>query len=614
MILTGRYKTNKQLTTERGLSQELPDKRTSHSKVYKLPDGNFHLIQALTPLHYKGASGEWLDTDLTFSADLSVTSAPYDVTVLPGKIGYEYRSKLGGLITVELVSLGGDSSFVVPKPTVASNNVYWGSVVHGLNMQLVAQPSGVEIFKQINNTAGLMEMVWRVEVSQGSSASFNEQTLGSDADGNSLEIATKKTLLPSVGTELFLWHENPTGRVSKVVDVTTRKKQWVSVPRFPLIVDASVSESVVTSTDDAWDGGSYGGFYTNGYVKVGTIGVPQTTKYHGGWRFQTIAIPNAATITSATLNAEHHSFSTTGTNTMNIDIYGDDVDSAVTWSSGSKPSGITKTTAKGSYYFNNNTDNTAIAFDLTTVVQEIVNRAGWSTGNDMRFATANELGVSQQVRANVESYDAGTTPTLDVIYASSTDYPLTATQQSYTLTGEAATVTSQRTLTTVQASFSLTGIAALFTQGYGLVATYASFTLTGVAATITSVRTMVAAQASFVLTGIAATVSSQFKIVATQASYALTGIAASLSAARGIVATYASFTLTGYAAALSATIARTERAILTVKETPKAFLKAVSQSTTLSVDRTPTASTRVKQTDKKLEVDITPKPHINIWR
>lgn len=70
------------------------------------------------------------------------------------------------------------------------------------------------------------------------------------------------------------------------------------------------------------------------------------------------------------------------------------------------------------------------------------------------------------------------------VYSTASAYSLTATQQSYTLTGVAPSITSARTMATTQASFTLTGIAAAFarTINYVMSVVVGSFSLTGNAA------------------------------------------------------------------------------------------------------------------------------------
>ena len=113
------------------------------------------------------------------------------------------------------------------------------------------------------------------------------------------------------------------------------------------------------------------GEYSGGYVPVDSC--------DAGVRFRNISIPQGSTIVSATLSV--YVSSELGVN-PSIIIAGDDQDDADTWSSG-EVGGHTQTTAtvtKSSWSVNWND------IDVTAIVQEIIDRAGWVSGNAMRFS------------------------------------------------------------------------------------------------------------------------------------------------------------------------------------------------------------------------------------
>jgi type IV pilus assembly protein PilY1 len=100
-----------------------------------------------------------------------------------------------------------------------------------------------------------------------------------------------------------------------------------------------------------------------------------------GLRFQDMNVPQGATIISATLNITAES-SDSGSST-DITIYGEDEDDADSYGNVSTR---TKTSASVLYEPPNWTSGTTYTTsDISTVVQEIVNRAGWADGNSMAF-------------------------------------------------------------------------------------------------------------------------------------------------------------------------------------------------------------------------------------
>lgn len=100
-----------------------------------------------------------------------------------------------------------------------------------------------------------------------------------------------------------------------------------------------------------------------------------------GIRFTNVTVPQGSTISSAylTFTARY-----TNTDTVLTKVYGIDQDDTASMSS--DPTGRTKTTAAVDWDSTNHTQNTAYQSpDIKTIVQEIVDRAGWSSGNDMGF-------------------------------------------------------------------------------------------------------------------------------------------------------------------------------------------------------------------------------------
>ena len=105
-----------------------------------------------------------------------------------------------------------------------------------------------------------------------------------------------------------------------------------------------------------------------------------------GIRFQAVEIPQGATITNAFIEFETDE---TNSGATSVTIQGEDVDDAPTFTTGnSNISNRTRTTASvawNSIPAWNTTSERHVTPDLTAIVQEIVDRGGWSPGNDMVF-------------------------------------------------------------------------------------------------------------------------------------------------------------------------------------------------------------------------------------
>lgn len=119
---------------------------------------------------------------------------------------------------------------------------------------------------------------------------------------------------------------------------------------------------------------------------------------------------------------------------------------------------------------------------------------------------------------------------LEIKESTSTDYPLTAAQGSFTLTGQTALFHIAMRIVAAQGSYSLTGQNALFAFGRGIVAGLGSFVLSGQNALLNSTRKIVSAVGLFTLTGQAATFQANRVLTALVGLYTLTG-----QAARGLL-------------------------------------------------------------------------------
>ncbi|MCG3204080.1 MAG: hypothetical protein KCHDKBKB_00783 [Elusimicrobia bacterium] len=109
------------------------------------------------------------------------------------------------------------------------------------------------------------------------------------------------------------------------------------------------------------------------------------TSQYIGLRFQNITIPKGATIQSAYLRFAGDS-DLSGTEVTPI-IYGEDADSSSTFTTtNSDISNRTLTTASTNWPISSSTHMAITSTpDIKTIVQEVIDRAGWSSGNNISF-------------------------------------------------------------------------------------------------------------------------------------------------------------------------------------------------------------------------------------
>lgn len=140
----------------------------------------------------------------------------------------------------------------------------------------------------------------------------------------------------------------------------------------------TVSYAITNTADDA----------SNLFGTVDPSGVVQGNlggSAYAGLRFLGIAVPQGATITSATLTLIVGGMYGTG-NGSSLGVWrGVASDNAPAWTAGNLGTTSNRTTASATV-LGSATAETSRAHDVTAIVQEIVNRSGWSSGNAMAIA------------------------------------------------------------------------------------------------------------------------------------------------------------------------------------------------------------------------------------
>jgi O-glycosyl hydrolase len=152
--------------------------------------------------------------------------------------------------------------------------------------------------------------------------------------------------------------------------------------------------------------------------------------YHG-MRFTSVTIPQGATINSAYVQFTSDKNNQTGTSTLNIS--GEATDDAATFTSSSgNISNRTLTAASVNWdvpNWNNSGDRTNAQKtpDISSIIQEIVNRSGWQSGNNLVIIIQNKTGKRSAI-----TYDGNTSncPELVIQYNSTSSFSKKITSAS----------------------------------------------------------------------------------------------------------------------------------------------------------------------------------------
>lgn len=137
--------------------------------------------------------------------------------------------------------------------------------------------------------------------------------------------------------------------------------------------------------------------WSSGYAYWGNDGSP----LHAAMRFADVSIPHGSTINSAYITFTNFS---EGSDTVLAKVYGIDEDNTSTMAL--NPLGRTKTTATIDWDVGSRIhDQSFTSPDIKSVVQEIVNREGWASGNAMGFFIWDDGSASESFVSAYGYYD-----------------------------------------------------------------------------------------------------------------------------------------------------------------------------------------------------------------
>jgi len=397
---------------------EVKLRRTTHSKTYHISNKTYRTFQTITPIHWIDENDDLRTIDLT-PVDKGdhwfIDKAPYTLKVYKDTLDVDYTSDLGGNTKIKLMKIGDVPVTALNiEPIIDDEGITFKNVKPNLDLQLKIGPMGIEWYKVLHNNTVATKFEWEVLEDKDKTTGHRPKAIGKDAGNNHIELINNKEQIDDVlGQNCFKMTEEFTGRIKVVQNNKTRVKSWSTNVTYPVTIDVpDITESVVAAEDgfnDDWASQYYywGGPGTGSPASTGSISGMAGT-YDGYWgrrgfathkhalhqgyphfyfvkiyqqnmvfRFTTVAVPVASTIALAELKVYVQSVGgggiTTGT------VKGIDEDNVAVNSSGNRWSPKTKTTATTASGTINSTGSKAI--DVTTIVQEIVDRAGWANNN-----------------------------------------------------------------------------------------------------------------------------------------------------------------------------------------------------------------------------------------
>ena len=359
---------------------EIVSQRTENSKTTYLGNGKYSLDSSIGVIHYKddysNASEQWKDIDLTM-VNGKVTKAPYELTLNGLNVTVKDK-KTGAITTIGLTDVG-SSKVSTPILSIANSKATASNIATDTDLEISWSNSRISYTRILKSASAPVDAKFAIT-----------QT------GNSIILSTK-----AVDGKAAINKSVPV--ISSIKDgILTESINTDNITlTYPVRIDPTLSISVGASSDDvgvrmAW--GTWGIIIGLDYTAIsagrGSGATDGTSKNGAGMRFLGVTIPNTATISTATLNMT--AVASLAVNVVNTRIIGEDADNAATFSTlsnfqarrGTEAGGANDdyiTTARvdwdgiGAW----TTNTTYASPEIKTVVQEIVSRGGWASGNAM---------------------------------------------------------------------------------------------------------------------------------------------------------------------------------------------------------------------------------------
>lgn len=338
---------------------ELTSLRTANSKTFDLGAGKKQVTVTMHRQHYMDGS-ELKDIDTKWESEVGfgekVQKADYHLT-------YKDRTVRFGFSTGVYVE------YHMPCDMVASGSELKGQISKDVSIRYLSTPDGVKM-EIVLEKCPLVAPTYTIPIT------LSGCTLTSDmlfmADGKAVGqipspyMTDGKDEIGEVAISL--------GKGGLAI---TPDFKWLQGAVYPVVIDPTTTFVVGAGANDGYRGA---GIYFIAYSPFGRIGYANGGTNHIYCRFPTVGIPKGYTITSAVL--QEKALSSLSETDCHTAIYLNSADNAVAPTNYTTYDALSKTIAYSSWTMPSMVSGTWYdSPDFSAAVQEVINRAGWASGN-----------------------------------------------------------------------------------------------------------------------------------------------------------------------------------------------------------------------------------------
>lgn len=353
---------------------EVLSMREYNSKTYDL-GGKFRTIITMSPLHYQDGA-MWHDIDLSWNG-YYIDNAPYDLVLYGGKI-IIYDKASGKEYDLELIKLG-DTPLSIQNNdwTFEYGKAYITDVVKGVDLIIRLENDSVSYSRVIKEKGIPFDATFNV------SGNFTYRAYDQVGNINVSAICLNGALTENITAERDI--------------------------QYPLIIDPTFETE--HSYDDAWER-TYSWSISDNDLDINSH--PTATSIcNVGIRFQNVTIPSGSVIDDAYLNV----WGDDGARDNPLmDIYLEDADDPVDFNDYAEILLRDNTTATVEWDQVNIGTGWNVSPDLSSCVQEVVDRGGWISGNSMVALLEGRQCCYRYLEIKSHDYDPDYAPELVIDY------------------------------------------------------------------------------------------------------------------------------------------------------------------------------------------------------
>lgn len=372
----------------KGQSTDVINERTENTKSFDLGNGHHRLEISMGAIHYKDNYGDkseqWKDIDLTWVGN-KITKAPYELTLDGDKVTIRDK-KTGEISTIELLSIGG----ILIAPQIYQKSTGLANVSNialDTDLEIVAENGRVKFSRILKTAKAPTDAEFRV--------TGNFVVKAGDMDG---ELPVESNLLSGILTE------------------TLKPDRLV---KYPVRIDPTYQ--IGTSFSDGYVYPAAGYDKTAASLYFGTNATPVPISI---WlNFPNVTIPTVVTIDTAII--QHTASANYAGVTCKAIIYGEAADSPTYPTTYADYWGRARTAHSSAWTVAAWTlDATYDSNDISPIIQEIVSRLGWASGNAIQLFEQDNGSNISAFRA-LYSYDGSTTKCAKLIITYTVLHPVT---------------------------------------------------------------------------------------------------------------------------------------------------------------------------------------------